>query len=111
MQKYSLIWWIIVAVFLMAPLHPASADSGAIEQGRDLVVQNCSSCHAIGKTDSNAHPDAVAFRDLSKQYPVEQLEEALAEGILSGHPDMPVREFEAEQVGQIIAYLKSIQIE
>ncbi len=37
------------------------------------------------------------------------LEELLGEGIMSGHPDMPEFSFEADEVGDIIAYLKSIQ--
>ena len=37
------------------------------------------------------------------------LEEALAEGLVTGHPDMPEFQFEARDVGAIIAYLNSIQ--
>jgi len=33
----------------------------------------------------------------------------LGEGIMSGHPDMPEFKFDADGVGAIIAYLKSIQ--
>jgi hypothetical protein len=40
---------------------------------------------------------------------IESLEEALGEGIISGHPDMPEFTFENSDVGAIIAYLKSIQ--
>jgi hypothetical protein len=40
---------------------------------------------------------------------VESLEEALGEGIISGHPDMPEFIFTGEDVGAIIAYLKLIQ--
>jgi hypothetical protein len=46
---------------------------------------------------------------LGKRYPIDSLEEALAEGMLSGHPDMPEFSFDADEVGAIIAYLKSIQ--
>ena len=46
---------------------------------------------------------------LGQRYPVESLEEALGEGILSGHPDMPEFQFDADEVGAIIDYLKSIQ--
>jgi hypothetical protein len=49
------------------------------------------------------------FRALGKRYPIEALEEALGEGIISGHPDMPEFTFESKEVGAIIAYLKSIQ--
>jgi mono/diheme cytochrome c family protein len=37
------------------------------------------------------------------------LEEALGEGIMSGHPDMPEFKFDAKDVGAIVSYLKSIQ--
>ena len=50
-----------------------------------------------------------AFRILGQRYPIESLEEALAEGVMSGHPDMPEFSFDAHDVGAIIAYLKSIQ--
>jgi hypothetical protein len=33
----------------------------------------------------------------------------LAEGLFVGHPDMPQFVFDAQDVGAIIAYLKSIQ--
>ena len=44
---------------------------------------------------------------LGKRYPVESLKEALGEGIISGHPDMPEFISAADDVGAIIAYLKS----
>jgi hypothetical protein len=46
---------------------------------------------------------------LGQRYPIESLEEALAEGIMTGHPDMPEFSFDADDVGAIIDYLKSIQ--
>jgi cytochrome c len=45
----------------------------------------------------------------AKRYPVESLEEALGESIISGHPDMPEFIFSGEDVGAIVIYLKSIQ--
>jgi len=40
---------------------------------------------------------------------VDNLAEALAEGILTGHPQMPEFAFPPDDVAAIIAYLKSIQ--
>ncbi|WP_318528577.1 MULTISPECIES: c-type cytochrome [unclassified Mesorhizobium] len=57
----------------------ALADS-LTEHGKALVEFNCARCHAIEKTDKSSHPDAPAFRTLSKCYPISDLEEALAEG-------------------------------
>jgi hypothetical protein len=39
------------------------------------------------------------FRTLGKRYPIEALEEALGEGIISGHPDMPEFRFPARALG------------
>ena len=61
------------------------------------------------RTGQSTHPEAPLFRTLGKRYPIEALEEALGEGIISGHPDMPEFKFEGDDVGAIIAYLKSIQ--
>ena len=53
---------------------------------------------------------APPFRTLSSKYPIENLEESLAEGIVSGHPDMPIFVFDPHDVEAIIQYLQSVQI-
>jgi mono/diheme cytochrome c family protein len=79
--------------------------------GRLLIEENCSPCHATGLSGESPHPDAPAFRTLSRNYPVSQLAEALAEGIMTGHPDMPEFIAEPGQIDDMIAYLESIQEE
>jgi mono/diheme cytochrome c family protein len=79
------------------------------EQGHAIVTKNCSPCHAVDRTGASPRPDTPLFRTLGRRYPVESLEEALGEGIISGHPDMPEFIFTGEDVGAIIAYLKAIQ--
>lgn len=85
----------------------AAAESG--KHGEELLQKNCASCHAVGRTGESPHKSAPAFRTLGQRYPIESLEEALGEGIMSGHPDMPEFTFDADDVGDIIAYLKSVQ--
>lgn len=87
----------------------AAADPAQLKRGEELLQRDCSRCHAVGRTGASPHAGAPAFRDLSKRYPIDSLQEALAEGIVSGHPDMPEFSFDAGDVGAIIAYLKSIQ--
>jgi len=84
----------------------AAAD---LKRGAALLTRDCSPCHAVGATGNSPRADAPAFRTLGTRYPIEQLEEALGEGIMSGHPDMPEFKFDADEVGDIIDYLKSIQ--
>jgi len=96
------------AVALAAAMQPATA-ADDLKLGETLLARHCGSCHAIGKSGDSADKGALAFRTLSSRYPVESLEEALGEGFMSGHPDMPEFKFDADDVGAIIAYLKSIQ--
>lgn len=77
--------------------------------GRRILEANCARCHAIGVDDENTHPEAVEFRYLSKYYPVDALQEAFAEGISTGHPDMPVFTMTELQIADVIVYLESIQ--
>ena len=96
------------AVALAAALQPSTA-AVDLKLGETLLARHCGSCHAIGKSGDSPQKDALALRTLSSRYPVEALEEALGEGFMSGHPDMPEFKFDADDVGAIIAYLKSIQ--
>ncbi len=87
----------------------ASPSPTQLRRGEALLKRDCGACHAIGRTGASPVKDAPAFRTLGQRYPIESLEEALAEGFMSGHPDMPEFSFDAHDVGAIIAYLKSIQ--
>ena len=98
---------IVLALLLMAG--PAMAEDAAlVERGHALLQRNCASCHAIGSRDASLLPEAPAFRDLKKEYPIEDLAEPLAEGIETGHPQMPTRAFAPEEVDSILAYLATL---
>jgi cytochrome c len=58
-------------------------------------------------SDVSQHPEAPPFRVVVTRYPRDNLSEALAEGIVSGHPDMPVSRPAAE-IEAIVAYLNSL---
>lgn len=88
---------------------PAAAAPSAILQGEQIATTLCAGCHAVGLEGESPHADAPPFRTLSEKYPVRHLEEALAEGMMVGHEDMPEFQFEADQVEQLIVYLESIQ--
>jgi mono/diheme cytochrome c family protein len=94
---------------LLAMLAAAPATAQSIDHGRQLVEARCASCHAVGPVGASPVATAPAFRDLHKRYPVDQLAEALAEGIFTGHPEMPVVAFDQQQVASMIAYLRSLE--
>ena len=89
----------------------ASAQQGtqSLKRGEALLTKNCARCHATGTTGLSPHPGAPPFRTLARKYPIDGLQEALAEGLSVGHPDMPEFVFEPEEIGAILTYLKSIQ--
>lgn len=99
-----------VSLTALTPAAGASADEAALlSKGKDLLAKNCSRCHGIGPSDASAHAEAPPFRDVMKRYPASNLEEALAEGLVSGHPDMPEFVFEPDQVDAIVTYLDSLR--
>jgi cytochrome c len=97
------------AVAVMAASLSPVAAGDELQRGHDLLARDCAQCHAIGRSGESPRKEAPALRTLSRRYPIESLEEALGEGIITGHNDMPEFQFDAEDVGAIIDYLKSIQ--
>lgn len=79
------------------------------QKGLAILRTHCVRCHALGGTGASPFKPAPPFRTLHLRYPIESLEESLAEGIITGHPAMPEFHFDPEQVGDIIAYLKSLE--
>ncbi|MBG0808675.1 cytochrome c [Methylosinus sp. H3A] len=98
------------AAFLLIPRETFAQDK-QIERGRAIANANCSRCHAIGARGKSPNPASPPFRTLAKKYPLDNLEEALAEGIVVGHGglDMPRFEFSPGQIEALLAYLTSIQ--
>jgi len=88
---------------------PVIASPSQIAAGRVMAERRCGACHSIGKTDHSAVAAAPAFRDLGKRYPVSDLAETLAEGIVTGHPSMPEWVFDPEEITQLLGYIESIQ--
>ena len=101
---------LMVGCMMVFGLTAAVQDTTRLEQrSKTLVERHCSRCHAIDITGSSTHPEAPPFRTLGTRYPIDSLAEALAEGLVTGHPDMPEFIFAPKDVGTIIDYLKSIQ--
>jgi cytochrome c len=87
-----------------APSHASNS-----EQGKRLALTHCGRCHALDKVSPSPFRPAPPFRDLHKRYPVDSLQEALGEGLVTGHPAMPEFRFDSDQVGDFIAFLKTLE--
>ena len=97
----------ILAADLLLPWSPATASS--VEQGRRLALLYCAKCHSTDKVSPSPFKIAPPFRTLHERYPIEMLQEALAEGIVTGHPAMPEFRFDADQVGDFMVFLKTLE--
>lgn len=85
------------------------APLAAIERGRVLAESRCAACHAVGPGGASPMAEAPPFRILHQRYPVDSLQEALAEGLTTAHPAMPEVELAPEQIEGLIAYLQSLE--
>jgi len=90
--------------------HEPTQEAALLEAGRDLVHRQCARCHGVGRMDDSPLPAAPPFRRLHERYPVEQLAEALAEGIVVGHAEMPAFELQPHEIAGLLAYLKSLEL-
>jgi mono/diheme cytochrome c family protein len=100
---------LLVSVALAACATESPQGEVPAERGRQIAATHCASCHAIGAAGESPAPEAPPFRLLSRNYRVDALEEALAEGISVGHPAMPEFQFEPDDVTALVQYLQSIQ--
>jgi cytochrome c len=97
-------------VVIAALLLPGSlAEAASAQRGRTLALTNCSKCHSIDRVTPSPLSIAPPFRDLHQRYPVENLEEPLAEGIVTGHPSMPEFRLDPDQISDFIAFLKTLE--
>jgi mono/diheme cytochrome c family protein len=85
------------------------AAAANVAQGRRLAQVNCARCHSIDRVGSSPFKPAPPFRTLHERYPVEDLEEPLAEGIMTGHRMMPEFRFDPDQIADFIAFLKTLE--
>jgi cytochrome c len=99
---------IIVGSLIFSTTAYAQMDPGQ-QRGLTFARANCARCHSIDKVTVSPLKLAPPFRELHNRYPVETLEEALGEGIVTGHPSMPEFQLDPDQIGDLISYLKWLE--
>jgi len=88
---------------------PALAGPTAEQRGRAFARANCARCHAIDRVSESPFKTAPPLRTLHRRYPIETLGEALAEGIYTGHADMPAFELSPDEIHDLLSYLKTLE--
>ena len=108
LSRGSIISTVVVAFGALFAGTPCRADHNAMA-GKAFAQANCSQCHSIDKVTQSTLAIAPPFRTLHERYPVESLEESLAEGIMTGHPSMPEFRLDPGQIGDFISFLKTLE--
>ncbi len=104
----------LIPALLLTALFPimlqAAETGGDLTRGLEIAKENCGACHALGTKGASPNPKSPPFREIPHRFPVEYLEEALAEGINVGHggPEMPEFEFAPEEIDDLLAYMRDV---
>ena len=107
----QLLWAVIAlgAIALYGGELALAQQPPAAQRGLTFVRVHCAQCHSIDQVSESPLTIAPAFRTLHLKYPIESLQRPLSEGIIAGHPTMPQFRLDADQVADVIAYLKTLQ--
>ncbi len=98
-------WGLALGLLTASPV--AAQDPAA---GEEIALRLCARCHAVAPDMASPTENAPPFASFGQEWPVSDLQEALAEGILVGHSDPPMPEFvlTPQEISDLIAYLESI---
>jgi cytochrome c len=98
----------VVSVTSAAAQSPP-APSPAEQRGLTFARLHCAQCHSLDVVSESPIKIAPPFRDLQRKYPVDNLRRPLSEGIIANHPTMPQFRLDADQVNDVIAFMKSLE--
>jgi cytochrome c len=95
---------------LLLSLQPGRCDD-LVTRGGEIAQELCSRCHAIAGPGPSPVEAAPVFSTLGQVVDIDDLAEALAEGILTGHGPVEMPEFtlEPDEIDALLAYLHSVQ--
>ena len=103
--------WAIIALgaVLSMASSPVLAQSPAAQRGLTFVRVHCAQCHAVDKVSDSPLTIAPPFRTLHLKFPIESLRRRLAEGIVADHPTMPQFRLDADQISDVLAYIRTLE--
>ena len=86
---------------------------GDLTRGQSIAEQTCLRCHTKFKGDPLPDPNittAPALASFGQRWPLENLEEALAEGITVSHDNMTMPEFSftPQSIADLLSYMKQL---
>jgi mono/diheme cytochrome c family protein len=94
-----------IACAILCCLAPISAHAQNVAAGHAIAEKHCARCHAVAEGLKSKHALAPTFPVIANRYSVWGLQEALAEGIIVGHDEMPKYVFTPEQITNLLSFM------
>ncbi len=79
----------LLAAAMILSGRTGQAAETTVDAGRLIALENCARCHAVARGGESPMEEAPPFRRPHERYQIDDLAEALAEGIAVGHKEMP----------------------
>ncbi len=95
-------------LLLNSPGGVSAEETSPIQKGKEIATKLCARCHSVDRVSESAFADAPPFRTFADKWPIESLEESLAEGIVVGHPAMPEFVFTPEDIQSLLSYIATL---
>lgn len=106
------IFYLLLAGFVLSqntsPAFAQEGSQGDLSKGRAIADRYCARCHNVVDEGVSPFQPAPPFRELASRWPLENLEEALAEGISVGHEAMPEFKLNIDEIDDLMSYIRSI---
>ncbi len=97
-----------IVLHIFAPMAAAAQDDKIINNGRALADKLCARCHAVGATGESKLAKAPPFRVIANRYSVWTLQEALAEGLVTGHAQMPEFVLNPDEINNLLTFMDTL---
>jgi len=94
---------------VVPPPNWATLDQQAAVRGAAIADGVCASCHAVGPSGISPFAAAPPFRDVVARRSLDDVETAMAQGLVTTHPAMPPFTFRAGEIDDLIAYLETLR--
>ncbi len=108
--RVSFSGFVVATVLLLSlPGSVLAEETSPVDKGREIATKLCARCHSVTREGASPFAEAPPFRAFASKWPLESLEEALAEGIVVGHPAMPEFVFGPEDIQNFLSYLGSLR--
>jgi mono/diheme cytochrome c family protein len=91
------------------PVFTKEQQTQLIKKGKELATKRCAACHSVEVKGDSPDKDAPPFRTFASKWPLEALEETLAEGIVTGHEKMPEAVFTPKEITAFLEFLRTLQ--